>query len=310
MSRIFHRPMFRKGGSAGGITSGLRRGYANGEDVQISDELLGSTDYQGGTTTSDLINKEVVEEKETPRLSYSDFGEIKPPEAPGFDWGSFGLNLMSGPSTGDFWSDVGEAGKEPYSRYKQGKAAYDMNKYKHKLAERQFGLEVYKAMNKDDKLRVQQEMKFYMDQGMTEEEAFNQVIYRKKQHPDETKRIQEQAILDEQKENLNVLINRYADSDIGQGVPLTPEYAKRVHNFHTWADDNKLLYQPYYAVIDNTDITLSKLQPNPDGSGKLMLPEDVDNETYRPGFHYIEPQSNTVWLVSESGQELIPVEMN
>ena len=149
-----------------------------------------------------------------------------------------------------------------------------------------------------------------MDQGMTEEEAFNQVIYRKKQHPDETKRIQEQAILDEQKENLNVLINRYADSDIGQGVPLTPEYAKRVQNFHTWADDNKLLFQPYYAVIDNTDITLSKLQPNPDGSGKLMLPEDVDNETYRPGFHYIEPQSNTVWLVSESGQELIPVEMN
>ena len=30
MSRIFHRPMFRKGGSAGGITSGLRQGYATG----------------------------------------------------------------------------------------------------------------------------------------------------------------------------------------------------------------------------------------------------------------------------------------
>jgi len=42
MSRIFHRPMFRIGGSAGGITSGLRRGYADGEDVQISDELLGT----------------------------------------------------------------------------------------------------------------------------------------------------------------------------------------------------------------------------------------------------------------------------
>ena len=34
MSRIFHRPMFRKGGSAGGITSGLRRGYANGGDLE------------------------------------------------------------------------------------------------------------------------------------------------------------------------------------------------------------------------------------------------------------------------------------
>ena len=299
MSRIFHRPMFRIGGSAGGITSGLRRGYANGGDLEQD---------PGTKINPEIVATESVVEK-APVTPYA-YERIDPPEAPGFDWGSFGLNLMSGPSTGDFWSDVGEAGKEPYSRYKQGRAAYDMNKYKHKLAERQFGLEVYKAMNRDDKLRVQQEMKFYMDQGMTEEEAFNQVIYRKKQHPDETKRIEDQAQREEQKENLTVLINTYGDDDVGQGVPLTPKYAKRVQNFHNWADDNKLQYQPYYAVIDNTDITLSQLQPNPDGSGKLMLPEGVDNETYRPGFHYIEPQSNTVWLVSESGQELIPVEMD
>ena len=299
MSRIFHRPMFRIGGSAGGITSGLRRGYANGGDLEQD---------PGTKINPEIVATESVVEK-APVTPYA-YERIDPPEAPGFDWGSFGLNLMSGPSTGDFWSDVGEAGKEPYSRYKQGRAAYDMNKYKHKLAERQFGLEVYKAMNRDDKLRVQQEMKFYMDQGMTEEEAFNQVIYRKKQHPDETKRIEDQAQREEQKENLTVLINTYGDDDVGQGVPLTPKYAKRVQNFHNWADDNKLQYQPYYAVIDNTDITLSQLQPNPDGSGKLMLPEGVDNETYRPGFHYIDPMSNTVWLVSDSGQELIPVEMD
>ncbi len=34
MSRIFHRPMFRKGGSAGCITSGLNRGYDNGGDLE------------------------------------------------------------------------------------------------------------------------------------------------------------------------------------------------------------------------------------------------------------------------------------
>ena len=33
MSRIFHRPMFRIGGSAGGITSGLRQGYEEGNAV-------------------------------------------------------------------------------------------------------------------------------------------------------------------------------------------------------------------------------------------------------------------------------------
>ena len=37
MSRIFNRPMFKRGGSAGqGITSGLDRpGYATGLDVQL-----------------------------------------------------------------------------------------------------------------------------------------------------------------------------------------------------------------------------------------------------------------------------------
>ena len=299
MSRIFHRPMFRKGGSAGGITSGLRRGYANGGDVE---------DDPGTKINPAIVATDtVVEEKEAPPSLPFSYEQIDPPKAPGFDWGTFGLNLMSGPSTGDFWSDVGEAGKEPYSRYKQGRAAYDMNKYKHKLAERQFGLEVYKAMNSDDKLRVQQEMKFYMDQGMTEEEAFNQVIYRKKQHPDETKRIQDQAVLEEQKENLTILRNNYADDDIGQGIALTPQQAKKVQTFHDWAQENNKLFNAYSAVIDTDDIQIGQLQPNPDKSGKLMLPEGVDNETYKPGHHYIDVGTNTVWLVSESGQELIPV---
>ena len=301
MSRIFHRPMFRIGGSAEGITSGMRRGFSLGGSGSEREIL---------ELKEQIENQPSVEEKETPQqtdLSFLEDYDIKPPEAPGFDWGSFGLNLMSGPSTGDFWSDVGEAGKEPYSRYKQGRAAYDMNKYKHKLAERQFGLEVYKAMNDDDKLRVQQEMKFYMSQGMSEEEAFNQVIYRKKQHPDETKRIQDQAALEEQKENLTLLLGNYADDDIGQGIALTPQQGKKVQKFHEWAQENKKQFQPYSAVIDSTDIIIGQLQQNPDGSGKLMLPEGVDNDTYIPGFHYIDPMSNTVWLVSDSGQELIPV---
>ena len=299
MSRIFHRPMFRKGGSAGGITSGMRQGYA-----------LGS----GGSEREILDLKEQIQnqpsvEEAPPATPYA-YERIDPPEAPGFDWGTFGLNLMSGPSEGDIFSDIGTAGKEPWSRYKQGRAAYDMNKYKHKLAERQFGLEVYKAMNSDDKLRVQQEMKFYMDQGMTEEEAFNQVIYRKKQHPDETKRIQDQAVLEEQKENLTLLLGNYADDDIGQGVALTPQQGKKVQKFHEWAQENKKQFQPYNAVIDSLDIIIGQLQQNPDGSGKLLLPEGIDNETYIPGFHYIDPMTNTIWLVSDSGQELIPVEMD
>ena len=202
MSRIFHRPMFRKGGSAGGITSGLRQGYATGG---------GDLEADPGTEINPEIvaTKTEVEEK-VPSLSYADFGEIKPPEAPGFDWGSFGLNLMSGPSKGDIFSDIGEAGKEPYSRYRQGRAAYDMNKYKHKLAERQFNLEVYKAMNDDDKLEVQRKMKFYMDQGMTEEEAFNAVIYRKPMHPKEQARLKKEQEGQQLQTELDNIINKFS----------------------------------------------------------------------------------------------------
>jgi len=306
MSRIFHRPMFRTGGSAEGITSGLRRGFAHG-GPEYESNFPGPETYHKGMPT-EIEEKEVVEEA-PPATPYA-YERIDPPEAPGFDWGTFGLNLMSGPSEGDIFSDIGTAGKEPWSRYKQGKSAYEMNKYKHKLGERQFGLEVYKAMNKDDRLKVQQEMDWYISQGMSEEEAFNTVIYRKKQHPDETQRLQDQAALTEQKENLNLLLNNYADDDLGQGIALTPQQGKKVQKFHDWAQENNVLFNPYYAVIDTDEIQIGQLQPNPDKSGKLRLPEGTDLETYKPGHHYIDVGTNTVWIVSNSGTELIPVSMD
>ena len=39
MSRVLSRPMFRRGGSTGGITTGLRQGYDKGNVVQ------GAKDY-------------------------------------------------------------------------------------------------------------------------------------------------------------------------------------------------------------------------------------------------------------------------
>ena len=36
-NQTLKRPMFRRGGSTGGITSGLRRGYQEGKSVNIGD---------------------------------------------------------------------------------------------------------------------------------------------------------------------------------------------------------------------------------------------------------------------------------
>ena len=52
MSRFLHRPMFRRGGSAGeGITSGLRRGYEDGNAV--GGDLI-SADFKTQSNGSDF----------------------------------------------------------------------------------------------------------------------------------------------------------------------------------------------------------------------------------------------------------------
>ena len=232
MSRIFQRPMFRIGGSAGGITSGLRRGYADGEDVQISDELLGTPDYQGGTTTSDLINKEeVVKEEAVPssneqgytlRDVMAGWDDIEPPQSrSGADFlMNLGLNLMSGPSTGNIFSNIGEAGKEPLQQFQKQKYADKMAKYKHALGKKQFMLDAYSKLNKDDKIAIQREIEFWMSEAggkKSREEALELVMYRKPKNPKDVARedmLRQQEALSLELQNLRTgLGDKYTTLD-------------------------------------------------------------------------------------------------
>jgi len=327
MSRIFHRPMFRKGGSTGGITSGLREGFANGgypnphlEDITTV-EGVDYEEGQDGGVGADFETRDIVEDTidTSTEKPDSDFlrGLWDAPELPKSTAGSdflmnLGLNLVSGPSTGNIWSNIGEAGKEPLGQFQKARAGERALKYQASQAERRFQLDIYKAMNDEDKLNVQKEMEWYMsDSGgnMSKEDAFNAVMYRKPMHPKEQKRKEDEAKLKEQKENLNRLLDNYADDDLGQGIALTPEQGKKVQDFHNWAQENNKLFDPYEAVIDTNEIKIGQLTPNPDKSGNLMLPKDVDLDFYKPGFHYIDVGTNTVWMVSDSGVELIPVPM-
>ena len=278
MSRIFHRPMFRMGGSAGGITSGLRRGYEEGNAVG------------GDLKSAGFETQETEVEEKVPSFSYP---EIKPPEAPGFDWGSFGLNLMSGPSTGDIFSDIGEAGKEPYSRYKQGRAAYDMNKYQSKLAERQFNLEVYKALSDKDKIGIQKEIDYLVEKfNISEEEALNRVMpqYRKKAHPAETKLKEEQLAKEDRQRQRDVLID-------GENIKYDAQ-ADALLDFrkdkNAWQDQGfKVDTEQEY--VEGSDF-INNLEPNEDGTEftpKTGVNLDGD---YVPGYIYVDINSNRVFL--------------
>ena len=63
MNRVLKRPMFRKGGSTGGITSGLRQGYANQSRVKQNDDWrskqLGDV-FTGKTTLGEKLYEHFV----------------------------------------------------------------------------------------------------------------------------------------------------------------------------------------------------------------------------------------------------------
>ena len=147
-SRTLRRPMFRMGGSAQGITSGLqpRQNYSVGgkslTELGIPQEFINANshldekeihrkwsvqnreniniDTEGGNTDitiSDHLKFLPTEsEMESARKHYPQY---KRPEGEGLSrfLTSFGLDLMSRPPQGGFLSTAAQSAKEPYHNY-------------------------------------------------------------------------------------------------------------------------------------------------------------------------------------------------
>ena len=108
MNRTLRRPMFRIGGVAEGITSGLqpRQGYKTNED-----NLVKQDDYSK-MKISDLGNMNIGQLRELSKsMSY------KPKSDPWDYLGEVALNLVSNPTSGNIVGDIGTSMREPYSRY-------------------------------------------------------------------------------------------------------------------------------------------------------------------------------------------------
>ena len=108
MNRTLRRPMFRIGGVAEGITSGLqpRQGYATNKE-----NLVKENDYSK-MKINDLGNMNIGQLRELSKsMSY------KPKSDPWDYLGEVALNLVSTPTSGDLIGDIGTSMREPYSRY-------------------------------------------------------------------------------------------------------------------------------------------------------------------------------------------------
>jgi len=128
MNRILRRPMFRTGGSAEGITSGLapRQGYDNGNIVEqlqtrknILDTLVPRTPRKDTSMRDFLIN--------------------------------FGLDIASRPPSGSIFSTAAASAKEPFGKFQQAKQLEDAYSMKETTEDRALVADLIKGMD-DDKL--------------------------------------------------------------------------------------------------------------------------------------------------------------
>ena len=94
MSRVLSRPMFRRGGSTGGITTGLRQGYKHG------DVATGAREYV------DLV------ESLAPSRGIGAGNEFLM---------NLGLNLVSNPPSGNILQTLGTEAKEPFQQFQKVK---------------------------------------------------------------------------------------------------------------------------------------------------------------------------------------------
>ena len=98
MNRTLRRPMFRMGGTAEGITSGLapRQGYAH-EPGHVTQGDTSKAPRRNTGMSEFLIN--------------------------------FGLDLASRPPSGGIFSTAAAAAKDPFKQYQAGKAAQEQRDY-------------------------------------------------------------------------------------------------------------------------------------------------------------------------------------
>ena len=141
--------MFRMGGSSGtGITSGLDRpGYRKGTDPTKLIPQLGSlpTDFDRATTP----------EKQTGL----GLGTI-----PGF-LTSLGLNIATQRPTGNIFSTVAEAAKDPFDTFQQAKFAEAKEE---REFEREKELQLFKNLGEDERIQIQKEAQVLADNPESE----------------------------------------------------------------------------------------------------------------------------------------------
>ena len=276
--------MFRRGGSTGeGITSGLRRGYEEGKSVNIGDYISQPPELPKSSSVNDfLIN--------------------------------FGLNMVGNAPTGNIFQTAATQAKEPFGQFQKASAQDRAMKYKHAQGERQFQLEIYKAMTDEDKIALQKEIDYLMSEhGLSKEEALSQAMpkYRKQRDP------KEQEMLDAEYERdiLNTEIAKIQSGLSKEGSYVSAEQAKKIYGFYKQADTEEWRYEADEPFIDLASIQEEwrdagkKQEDWLSPEGNIAISPDQQSD-YTEGYYYVDSFTGDVYQVGPGSTELIKIDLS
>ena len=286
MNRTLRRPMFRMGGTAEGITSGLapRQGYATNED-----NLVKQNDTSKMSIMDRLNFQKSMVETLAPRQSRKDTSMR--------DFLiNFGLDLASRPPSGSIFSTAASAAKEPFSRFQESKRLQDAYGMSETSEDRALIADMIKGMDDDKLSALMKDVKAGVESGLFPDEATGiKLLLQKKIY----------GVLPMEGEEREGWIKLYMKNLMRENVD--PGVLKSVAE-HQYKIDFKEYPKDVLDDLNRTKLYIKELHivdkvRNADGEVIEILVNANYKDWYKQGQIYLDPQSGDLFKrVSKKGE--------
>ena len=284
MNRVFHRPMFRKGGSTNeGITSGLRQRYQGGKLAQVQQDLA-------------ILNQLAPAPKPRGSRALNNFLI------------NFGLNLASQSPQGGFLSTAASAAQEPFGRFQQEKMYEGAASDKAASEHRSTVASLLQGVSDDDKNKLYEEAQYMVEKGATNpftqqpfkdvNEAYD-VLIRKSLMSKESLKTDEALFLETKEFFRDNLAKDKTLNNIAIDTVATHE-ANIVHKRYS---------QDLIDQLDQGQSYIDSVYVDVDADGNMKLNNIGQNVGYRPNKIYFNISDKSFYKLGADGLTFTQVDI-
>ena len=305
MNRILRRPMFRTGGSAEGLTSGLapRQGYYKGSTVNPFER---TGNLPGGAYNR---NSNVNTPLPLPNTNASTIGqklnllEAYAPRKPRTDTSmrdfliNWGLDIASRPPSGSIFSTAAMSGKEAFGKFQQAKQMEQAYGMKETEGDRALIAGFIKGMDDDKLSALMKDVKAGVEAGLftTEAEGVKKLLQKKIY-----------GVMDEPGEQKQEWIKWYM-TNLQNKADVDPGIARAVAE-HQYKIDFKEYPEEALKDMNRTKLYIKEnhikdYERDEDGEIITILGDGNYDYYYSHNQIFFEPQSGNLYKrVSKKGQ--------